>query len=272
MSRWLPYATLAALAVVGIAHQRRAELANESAAALAAAPPVAQTPHGAQHAHAHWSYAGADGPEHWGELDPAYAACAKGTHQTPVDIHGAIDGHLPPLQIDYRTRGTEVVNNGHTIQVNVEPGSFLTLDGVRYELKQFHFHSPSENEIDERLYAMEAHLVHGDKDGHLAVIGVLFQLGTADPAIAEVFKSATQSPGRRVLATPIDTNRLLPGSRAYYEFEGSFTTPPCTEGVHWIVMKQPLSVSRSEVAFLERSMHGHNNRPIQGLHGRAVMR
>ncbi len=272
MPKWLVYTVaIAALAVLSVGHHRRIE--SPADAAVAAATPAADHGPGAVEHHAHWSYSGPEGPEHWGELDPAYAACAKGNHQTPIDIHNAVDVDLPPLAIAYRTLGTEVVNNGHTIQVNVTPGSTLTLNGVVYTLKQFHFHTPSENYIDERAYAMEAHLVHGDEHGHLAVIAVLFQLGAEDSAIARVFAASPKTADtRRTLASPVDPNALIPEVRDYYAFTGSLTTPPCTEGVSWIVLKQPLTVSKDEVAFLERAMHGHNNRPIQPLHDRTVAR
>ena len=159
MPKWLPYVALVTLSVLALSHYRRVEMPADAAVVAAAQAPAAD--HASVAVHAHWSYEGPEGPEHWGELDPAYAACAKGTHQTPIDIHDAADADLPPLAIDYKTLGQEVVNNGHTIQVNVAPGSTLTLNGVPYELKQFHFHTPSENDIDERPYAMEAHLVHG---------------------------------------------------------------------------------------------------------------
>ncbi len=269
MSKWLPYAALAALAAAAIGHH---SLAGEHADAPAAAS-TAGAAHEHASGHAHWSYEGPEGPEHWGELDPAYAACAKGAHQTPIDIHDAKDVDLPPLIIDYKTLGQEVVNNGHTIQVNVAPGSTLTLNGVPYELKQFHFHTPSENDIDEKPFAMEAHLVHGDKDGHLAVIAVLYQLGAEDSAIAHVFAASPKTADtRNTLPIPVDPNDLLPEGRDYYAFEGSLTTPPCTEGVSWIVLKEPLTVSKEEVAFLESAMHGHNNRPIQPLHARVIFR
>ena len=156
-----------------------------------------------------------------------------------MNIHDAVDADLPALAIDYRTLGYEVVNNGHTMQVNVAPGSSLTLNGVLYELKQLHFHTPSENEVDERHYAMEAHLVHGDTAGHLAVIGVLFREGPEDSAIARVWAESPKSAGpARTLSAPVDPDTLLPKGRDYYTFEGSLTTPPCTEGVRWIVLKE----------------------------------
>ena len=222
---------------------------------------------------AHWTYEGAAGPAHWGELAPDFGLCASGVNQTPVDIRGAITAALPRLNIGYKTLGQEVVNNGHTLQVNVAPGSVLTINGVPFELKQFHFHAPSENLVDGKPYAMEAHLVHADQGGHLAVIGVLYRLGAADPTIARIWAaSQPQADTRQALASPVDPKALLPKRRDYFAFNGSLTTPPCTEGVRWMVLKEPLMVSAEQVAFLEQAVHGHNNRPIQPVNARMILR
>ena len=229
--------------------------------------------HAAAGALAHWAYEGHESPEHWGELDPSYAPCTAGVDQTPIDIEETIEADLPPLAIDYQSMGQEVVNNGHTVQVNVAPGSTVTINGVPFELKQFHFHTPSENEVGAKHFALEGHLVHADKDGHLAVIGVLYQLGDADPAIAQVWAASPKEAGTsQALATPVDPKALLPKDRDYYAFSGSLTTPPCTEGVRWMVLKAPLTVSQEQVAFLEQAVHGHNNRPVQPVNARLILR
>lgn len=265
MTRWLPYAAAVALIVVAIGHHRRSVPAADAFSAQAPAP--------AAGGHVHWGYAGAEGPEHWGELAPEFSTCAQGHYQTPIDIRDAVDAELPPLAIDYRTRAVGIVDNGHSIQVNVAPGSTLTLNGRVYELKQFHFHTPSENDVNEESFAMEAHLVHADRDGRLLVLAVLYRLGAEDPAIAKIWKESPETEGARVsLPYPVDPNELLPESRDYYAFSGSLTTPPCTEGVTWIVLKAPRTVSGGEVAYLEHAVHGHNNRPLQPLHARAILR
>lgn len=136
----------------------------------------------------HWTYSGDTGPEHWGELDPGYFACATGKNQSPIDLSGMVEGELPAVNLAYKAGGKEVVNNGHSIQVNYEPGSQINLQGHEFELQQFHFHSPSENTIDGKSYPMEAHFVHADSDGNLAVIAVMFTVGEMNAELEKVWE------------------------------------------------------------------------------------
>ncbi len=222
--------------------------------------------------HHHWGYTGEESPQHWGELSPDYALCASGMNQSPINITNMVKGELPELAIDYKPGGYEVINNGHTIQVNYRPGSTLTLDGHPYELKQFHFHVPSENHILGKGFPMEAHFVHADKQGNLAVIAVMYKDGEAN---AELQKAWSVMPHEtdvsHPLTAPVDANALLPKERAYYRFNGSLTTPPCSEGVAWIVMKSQDNVSREQVADFAHTLHHDNNRPLQPLHARVVI-
>jgi carbonic anhydrase len=220
----------------------------------------------------HWGYSGAGAPEHWGDLDPSFAACKLGKNQSPIDLKGGIEAELSPIGINYEAAADEILNNGHAIQVNVAPGSNIRLDDSEFELKQFHFHSPSENAIDGRSFALEAHFVHADRDGNLAVIGVLFEEGAANLTLAELWR---QMPGRvgekRPLEARIDPSLLFPARRDYYRYNGSLTTPPCSEGVRWLVMKHPLSLSKAQRdSFLEAMRHP-NNRPVQPVHARPVL-
>jgi len=228
-----------------------------------------QTPHQAPH----WGYVGAEGADHWGELDPKYAVCASGKNQSPIDLSGFIEADLKPFPIDYRSGGTEILNNGHTIQVNYAPGSTIAIDGHRFELKQYHFHAPSENHIDGKSYPMEAHLVHADADGNLAVIAVMFVEGRENASIAKAWSQIPMEAGTKVaLAGQLDARDLLPRKRAYYRFNGSLTTPPCSEGVRWLVMKEPVSVSKAQIEAFEHVMHHPNNRPVQPVNARPVLR
>ena len=221
----------------------------------------------------HWTYAGATGPEHWGELDTAFSTCASGVNQSPIDIRSTLDADLPPLRIRYEGRGTEILNHGHTIQVNVAPGSILTLEGTPFELKQFHFHAPSENTVDGESFAMEAQLVHADAEGHLAVMGVLYRLGKENQAMAEMLAYMPHEAGmKQALLSSIDPAGFLPRVGDYYRFNGSLTTPPCTEGVRWVVIKEPLAVSKGQVQAFQAAMHGANNRPVQEVNARPVLR
>ena len=220
---------------------------------------------------AHWTYEGAEGPEHWGELDPHYIACRNGHSQTPIDIHDAKQANLPPIEFHYAVAGDDEVNNGHSVQVNYRPGSAIRIDGHDYQLKQFHFHAPSENHVDGHEYPMEAHLVHADKDGHLVVIAVMFEQGTHNHALATAWQDMPEAPhSHHELLSKASAEALLPANRNYYRFDGSLTTPPCTEGVVWLVMKQPVTASKEQIAHFTRVMGHPNNRPIQPLNGRVV--
>jgi len=221
----------------------------------------------------HWGYAGEAGPAQWGEIDPKFVPCSAGLNQSPIDIAATIDAELPPIKVSYGTAGTEILNNGHTIQVNVAPGSTIALDSKTFEFKQFHFHAPSENLIEGRSHPLEAHFVHGDADGHLAVIGVMFAEGDENPTIAALWEAMpTQAGAKQALAKPVDPNALMPAYHDYYRYNGSLTTPPCTEGVHWLVMKAPLTISKAQAETFMAAMHGPTNRPVQRVNARPVLR
>jgi carbonic anhydrase len=221
---------------------------------------------------AHWGYSGAEGPEHWGELDPHFSECKNGKNQTPIDLTQMVDQQLPPLDFHYRPGGDNEVNNGHTIQINYAAGSSITLDGNEYELKQYHFHTPSENHIGGTEFPMEAHLVHADQNGHLLVIAVMFQEGAENLALREPWAAMpAHSEETAHLAMHASAAELLPQDHDYYRFTGSLTTPPCTEGVIWVVMKQPVTASAGQIHKFAEVMGHPNNRPIQPLNARLIV-
>jgi carbonic anhydrase len=221
---------------------------------------------------AHWGYAGEAGPEHWGALDSAFTLCATGRQQSPIDISAAIPSDQPPLGIDYRGTASDMLNNGHTVQVNFPAGSTLNLAGQVFVLKQVHFHTPSETHLRGREFPFEAHFVHADAQGALAVIAVLFEDGAENAALAQLWTEMPVAVGElhalRAAFSPAD---LLPGDRDDYRFIGSLTTPPCSEGVRWQVLKQPLTLSRAQIQRFAALVHGRNDRPIQPLHARQVL-
>ncbi len=220
---------------------------------------------------AHWTYSGEAGPAHWGELSPAFKACSTGRNQSPVNLTGFVEADLKPLEIAYKAGGNKVVNNSHTIMVSYEKGSVLKVDGMDFELKQFHFHSPSENVINGKSYPMEVHLVHMDKANNLAVVAVMFEEGAANPVLEKIFALMPQTPGEKDLAEKVTVEEILPKNRDYYRFNGSLTTPPCSEGVRWMVMKKPVAASKEQIEKFTHVMHNPNNRPVQPLNARAVM-
>ncbi len=218
----------------------------------------------------HWDYGGDQGPDAWGKMRPEFSKCSTGQRQSPIDIRGGIAVDLEPIKFEYRPSGFSVIDNGHTVQVNVEPGNSITITGKRYELVQFHFHRPSEERINGRQYDMVAHLVHRDVDGHIAVVAVLLDRGSAQSIVQTVWNNLPLEKGDEVRAgTRIDVSQLLPDDKRYYTYMGSLTTPPCSEGVLWMVMKQPVPISMDQVAIFSR-LYPMNARPIQQADGRLI--
>jgi carbonic anhydrase len=237
-----------------------ARRAGSTLGATGAASAVDGHREGASHV---WSYAGEFGPQNWGSIDPAWARCASGQRQSPIDIREGIQVDLAPITFQYAPGPFSVVDTGHTIQVNVAAGNSIEVMGRRYELQQFHFHKPSEARIAGRLYDMEAHLVHRDAEGRLAVVAVLLQRGRAQPVIQSVWSNLPLERNESLASsTPLDVAALLPAERGYYTFMGSLTSPPCTEGVLWMVMKSPVEVSEAQIGIFSR-LYPMNARPIQ---------
>ena len=220
----------------------------------------------------HWTYEGKEGPSKWATLDKSYATCSLGHAQSPIDIRGAEPADLPPLKFDYKTVPLNIINNGHTIQVNYPSGSTLTVGDKTYTLKQFHFHHPSEEHINGHGFDLVAHLVHADAEGHLAVVAVLFKPGAENPLLATVWKNIPSEKEKAVDAPSVlvDVSALLPSDHGYYTFPGSLTTPPCSEGVTWYVLKTQSSISPAEVATFAK-LYPKDARPIQPLNGRHVL-
>jgi carbonic anhydrase len=219
---------------------------------------------------AHWEYEGENGPNNWAKLDPDFATCAKGERQSPIDIRDGLRLDVPPIQFNYSPSLFRIVDNGHTIQV-VVGGSSIQVIGKTYELVQFHFHRPSEERVNGQTYDMVAHLVHKSADGKLAVVAVLLEIGKANPVVKTLWDHLPLEKNDEV-ASPtavIDINQLLPENRGYYTYMGSLTTPPCTEGVTWLVLKQPVAISTEQMAVFAR-LYRNNARPIQPANARLI--
>lgn len=219
----------------------------------------------------HWSYEGEEGPAFWGKLNETFAMCAIGQHQSPVDITNAVNGEQQPLTFDYKAGGFEIINNGHSLQVNYAPGSTLTIGDHQYELKQFHFHSPSENFIKGKQYPLEAHFVHQDKNGKYAVVAVMYDDGEPNSGIKQVWQSdLPEMYGKTKFDQPVDANSLLPDSLENYQFTGSLTTPPCSENVEWIVLKEANHTNEEIIHAFGNVVHLPNNRPLQEINDRII--
>jgi carbonic anhydrase len=250
---------------------RAAAVAGHSSATAAGGSHAASAKaHGAE---AHWSYEGDTGPQAWGNLKPEFNVCAIGKRQSPINIEqgSTLQGPAEPVQFAYAPSNASVVNNGHTIQVDVQGDNSITARGSNYRLLQFHFHTPSEEQINFKRFPMVAHLVHKNNEGQLAVVAVLLQEGESNAMIDKVWTYMPLDSGDRVRMPQglLDVNELLPKDQRYYQFMGSLTTPPCTEGVLWMVMKQPVTLSKAQFKLFSQ-IYPNNARPVQPVNGRPV--
>lgn len=246
---------------------------------------------------AHWSYSGHDGPANWANLANEYELCGSGQNQSPIDIQATVKSNLFKLNADYYNVPLQILNNGHTIQFNYASiseaqehqvsidgkshqlpsaksyNSSLKISGEKYSLLQVHFHSPSEHQVNGKHHSLEAHFVHANTDGQLAVVGVLFNEGEANSLISKLWEFMPGEAGavKKVDGVTVNAGDLLPDSLAYYHYRGSLTTPPCSEAVRWFVLKSPQTVSKAQVKkFL--SVVGENNRPVQPINDRFLLK
>ena len=219
-----------------------------------------------------WGYEGDRGPAHWGSLDQAFSVCGVGAAQSPIDLAGGTDGDFAAIEFDYGAHRATVVNTGHTVQVNVDPGSGMILGDTRYELLQFHFHHGSEHTVGGVQLSMELHLVHRSDRGALAVVGVLLGEGAANEALAPIWERIpSQANAAEAVPDAVDVAALLPEPRTAWRYRGSLTTPPCTEGVAWIVMSEPATLSAAQIAAFG-ALYARNYRPVQPLGRRTLGR
>lgn len=227
--------------------------------------------HGNDH-EVHWGYEGAGGPEHWGDLKPEFQMCGAGMAQSPINIESTTSADLNPFQTDYKNTPLKIINNGHTIQVNYETPSTYMIDGKTYKLLQFHFHTPSEHNVNGYPFDMEVHLVHQNNDGQLAVLGVLMSRGDENPFIGKIWEHMPTEINveQTISDVTINAGELLPDDKSYYHYYGSLTTPPCSEGVNWTVLKNPIHLSREQVQAFA-NLIGENARPVQPVNNRFIL-
>jgi carbonic anhydrase len=225
----------------------------------------------AQESAPHWKYEGEHGTTKWGEMDSKFKACAVGSEQSPIDLTGAIPANVHRLSIHWKPEAFEIANNGHTIQLNAKDGSSANFGKTVAELKQFHFHTPSEHAFGGKRTAMEAHFVHAAPDGRLSVIGVLMAAGKRHHGFAEIMRAAPKGEGEAKLKTPLDPHSFLPQSRDFYRYEGSLTTPPCSETVEWSVFDTAIEVAEADIEAF-RALYPMNARPLQATNRRFLLR
>lgn len=214
-----------------------------------------------------WGYGEDNGPDKWGRVSKL---CMEGKNQSPVNLGQTVATQTHELDLDYSGVVTQLFNNGHTLQAAIEGDNILSIDDKQFILKQFHFHTPSENLIRDRSYPLEAHFVHADSEGNLAVVSVMYEIDTENREIGKLTRALPSEGKRYSLQKPLAVADMLPDYHSYYRYNGSLTTPPCSEGVRWFVLANTQSLSQAQVKQLNDVM-GDNNRPVQSLWARQVM-
>lgn len=220
-------------------------------------------------ANSNWDYHGKYGPEHWSGLSAAYQQC-NGKNQSPIDIRNTVPTVLPALHINYQSGSENLINNGHTLQVNFKPGSFITVDQQRFNLLQYHIHLPSENLIRGQRFPLEVHMVHANDNNELAVLGLLFKAGKEHAGLKAAFNRLPTQTNESLSLAGLSAQDLIPSNTAHYRFNGSLTTPPCTEGVRWLVFKETIEASPEQLGALKALMPHGNARPVQPANARLI--
>jgi len=230
-----------------------------------ATPPRAEAP-----PRIDWAYYGAGAPEHWGRIDPANKLCGNGRRQSPIDIRDGIRVDLESIRFDYQPSRFRITDTGRTVEVLLA-AQRISLIGKTYVLDKIQFHRPAEIKVGGRQYDMAAHLIHRAADGQLAIVAIPLERGSEHPVIQTLWNYLPLERGEAVMPpeASVDLAALLPESRKYYTFMGSLTTPPCTEGVLWLVMQQAVQISEEQIRIFSR-LHAHNARPVQPLFGRLI--
>ena len=217
-----------------------------------------------------WGYEAQNGPADWASLSGEYALCAHGSRQSPIDLVDPAPATRQAIAFNYQSGVPDVSNNGHTVEVAFGQKNWIEVDGATYELLQFHFHTPSEHTVAGRSFDMEVHLVHRNEDGALAVVALLVQRGREHPVLGALAENLPMSGGMpSPQHTAIDPADLLPSEQQAFHYEGSLTTPPCSEGVQWFVLTTAIELSDAQFDAFKGVMH-HNSRPVQPLGGREV--
>ena len=218
-----------------------------------------------------WAYAGPYGPGHWAEMSAANHACGAGRAQSPIELASAQRGDLPELAFHYKSAPLIIENDGHTLKFPQPAGSWLAIGTARYELLQVHVHVPGEHALGGQYAAMEIHFVHQNIHGQLAVVAVMAQPGPANKLMHQIAKHAPTRDATKKLEDQFDPMALLPRDRRYLSYHGSLTTPPCTEGVAWHVLMQPIGIASADIEAMANELPQPNTRPLQALNGRRIL-
>ena len=260
-------------AILNRCERRRVLRSIAGAAAAAVACPICRAlgEESKEGAGAHWTYEGEAGPENWGDLSADFKVCSLGVEQAPIDLKDTICAEIGFVEPSFQTMPLEIINNGHTIQVNCAPGSRTVITDQPFDLVQFHFHHPSEHLLSGRPFEMELHFVHRSAEGRLAVLAVFVRQGRENAALAPIWTAMPREKGEpQQVGTMVDAAALLPVDRRYFRYRGSLTTPPCSEGVLWTVFRDPIEASQEQIRqFAE--LFPVNARPARPLNGRFLL-
>jgi len=213
-----------------------------------------------------WSYVGETGPDRW------QAMCQNGKNQSPVNIINSLEANLPPLTLNYKAKTKEAIHNGHAIQLEFREGASMSIEGEKMKLLQAHFHSPSENTINGEHFPLEAHYVHQGTNGNLIVLAILYREGEHNKQIQKLIRHMPKKKGNKTRPKKLRATNLLPDNLDYYRYNGSLTTPPCSEGVTWIVLKSHPTLSEKPIKAFKAPFHGPANRPVQTLNARYILK
>nr|VFK56765.1 MAG: carbonic anhydrase [Candidatus Kentron sp. TUN]VFK58543.1 MAG: carbonic anhydrase [Candidatus Kentron sp. TUN]VFK67387.1 MAG: carbonic anhydrase [Candidatus Kentron sp. TUN] len=219
-----------------------------------------------------WHYQGPEGPENWGDLHEKFALCKTGKSQSPIDIKGPTKAGTPSLDIQYHSiTHLKISDDGHTIKIkNYDMDSHLEIDGEPYKLLQFHFHAPSEHRIEGKGASMEVHLVHRSADKKIAVVGVLIEEGKENEALTAIWAKMPEKAGEEIASSwEFNAAELLPKEKTFFHYMGSLTTPPCSEQIYWLVMKNPIEFSKEQIEKFKKTI-GYSARSVQPLNGRPI--
>ncbi|MDP1596710.1 MAG: carbonic anhydrase family protein [Methylotenera sp.] len=246
------------------APQNKSEPAQLAKAKEKSEKPVAHT--------ANWTYEGKEGPENWGKLKPEFVTCNTGRNQSPINIEDTVDASMKPLKLLQKFPVKDIVNNGHTVQANFKIGNILAIDNMSFQLKHVQFRAPSENTIKGKSFPLEAHFVHADAKGNLSIIAVMFKEGKSNIGLEKLWKQIPSDIDKPVnLKSRVLASEMVPANQDYYRFSGSLTTPPCSEGVRWLLIKTPMTASNSQIEAFKSVLKHPNNRPVQPLNGRVII-
>jgi carbonic anhydrase len=220
-----------------------------------------------------WSYSGASGPTNWHQLSPANALCRVGRSQSPIAIDGTDPVIMHRLETDYKVSPLDLKNRNRTVSMEYGEGSRLIVGSKRFTLESLSFHTPGEHTVAGERFPVSIQFKHRAPDGSYAIVETLVREGDANLAAQEIWDNMPLEPGQTSKSSKVLINArdLMPTDKSYFRYMGSLTTPPCSEGVHWYVLKRPIELSKAQIDLLIGVTGGENARPLQNRNNRMIL-